>query len=177
MRRPVTEAELNQWEPLVCSLARHLAPDPDDRADLEQEGRIALLTAIPRLDNRPGKLITYLQTVVRGEMMKWLSNRSRTIRIPRNKAEAGHEGIRVESLDAYVTGTDHLAVLGRDGLADRVATLVDTAAVIQAAQLMPFERAGLSAVAFSSTPVSHARRQGAYLARRHLKKTLAERGA
>ena len=174
MSRAVTQAELDQWEPMVRGIARRLTPDPEDRADLEQEGRAALLTFIPRLDKRRGKPITYLYACVRGEMQKWLSSQARTIRIPRGKAESGHEGIPVESLDAY-PDTDSLPILAQDGLADRVATLIDAAAVIRAAKLMPFERSGLAAVAFSPSP-THTQRQGGYLARRKLERVLAERG-
>lgn len=56
--------------------------DSDVSKDLEQEGRLALWSAIKTYNPAKGKEKTYITTMIKMAMRKWLTANLRTIRIP-----------------------------------------------------------------------------------------------
>lgn len=54
------------------------------KKDLEQVGYIAIYTHINKIDEKKGNEKSYITTIIKYEMMKYLTNYGRTVRVPNN---------------------------------------------------------------------------------------------
>lgn len=83
----------------VISVAKgYSSGDPSRLSDLINEGNIGLVEAAETFDPTTGfKFISYAVWHIRKNMMKYMTDSSRTIRIPQNKSTALHQMREIES--------------------------------------------------------------------------------
>ena len=114
------QAALDAMEGVVRSLARRYADrDHDLWEDLCQEGRVAVIAALPRWRPERSALSTFMTYQARGRMQHYLRDRGRMIHLPGWVQERRVQGPTVVSLDAMIEdrGGERLPALARD---DRV---------------------------------------------------------
>ena len=74
---------LQQLRPMIASLSSRLAAGiPDQREDFEQEGALAILTALGRFDSTKGKAERYTARYAKGSLLnrrRWLISRRREL--------------------------------------------------------------------------------------------------
>lgn len=99
---------------------------PEFQSDLIQIGRMAALDAASKFDSTKGSLTAFTTTYIKYEMMKFLTNNARTIRIPANQQSEvhiptisistpiGEEGSTIEDFipasDTYIPPTQNEAL-------------------------------------------------------------------
>lgn len=80
------EAIINSNLRFVISVAKAYSQDPDLFAELVAAGNLGLVSAIEKFDHTKGfKFISYAVWHIRKEILQFLSENSRTIKIPTNK--------------------------------------------------------------------------------------------
>ncbi|PSL39817.1 RNA polymerase sigma-B factor [Labedella gwakjiensis] len=90
---------------LAEALAERWSTRPSERFDLRQVAYLGLVQAAKRFDRGRGVFAAFAASYIRGELMHYLRDTSRTIRLPRAIAEkAGPDGVAAPlSLDAALT--------------------------------------------------------------------------
>lgn len=97
------EEALRISEPIIRGLiGKYIRGNADDREDVGQECRVAVAKAAIAYQpsGSPG---AYFSTVAHNEIVRWLRDRSRVIRLPRSAYARGEESPRVISYDALET--------------------------------------------------------------------------
>ena len=90
-------------EPSICKLASIYARgNLQNYEDLCQEGRLAVVAALPRMDcaKYHTKPITYLLVAAKGAMRHWMRDYRQAIRFPGYLSERGGKGPPLDSYDA-----------------------------------------------------------------------------
>lgn len=97
----------------VISVAKMYSIDPEIFADLVSAGNIGLIDSLDKFDSSKGfKFISYAVWHIRKEMLKYLSENTRTIKIPVNKAQ--------ELKIIFETGAKIESELGREPSLDEI---------------------------------------------------------
>jgi RNA polymerase sigma-B factor len=109
---PERQRLIEQNLPLVRSLARPFAGRGETLDDLVQVGSIGLIKAVDRFDPRRGSLHAYAIPTIRGEIRRYLRDRSAPLRVPRLDQRLGRSPV------ALPLGDDTCAALVSDGLSE-----------------------------------------------------------
>lgn len=98
---------------LAEALAERWSTRPSDRLDLRQVAYLGLVQAARRFDRGRGVFAAFAASYIRGELMHYLRDSSRTMRVPRAVvASAGPAGVPTPlSLDAPLTVDGHAVPL------------------------------------------------------------------
>lgn len=78
------DLEIKQWERYITKMASTYTVNDYIKEELIQEGRIAISQAIDNYDENKGTKKTYIIQYIKGYFKKYLTNNTRTIRIPTN---------------------------------------------------------------------------------------------
>lgn len=91
-------------------LANRLAYDEEDRKDLYNEGLIGLWEAEQNYDETKGTFHSFAIMRMKGRMMRWMTNNSRTIRIPANQQNENRR-----TVDVLISTISIETPIGEDG--------------------------------------------------------------
>lgn len=85
-RRALREHVIREFRPLVRNLSRRFAQGGNSAEDIEQAGMLGLVKAIDRYDPAAatGGPLGFLVPSIRGEMKRYLRDRSWAVRVPRD---------------------------------------------------------------------------------------------
>ena len=83
---------IEQYLPLVRTLARRFSPRAEQLDDLAQVGALGLIKAVDRYDPRyGGSLAAYAIPTILGEISRYLRDSASLLRVPRSRRERGSE--------------------------------------------------------------------------------------
>ena len=95
-RAALRDHVIREFRPLVRNLSRRFAPGGNGAEDVEQAGMLGLVKAVDRYDPQAatGGPLGFLVPSIRGEMKRYLRDRSWSVRVPRDLKELA---VRVRS--------------------------------------------------------------------------------
>ena len=110
------EDALAMMEPTVLMWAERMCRgDREAREDLAQEGRLAVVTSLPRWRPEVASLRTFLGHCVRGAVLHWVRDRYRLIAVPAWAQERKRPYPVAVSLDAVLESDDRHPMLAATG--------------------------------------------------------------
>ena len=128
-------------EPSICKLASLYARgNLQNYEDLCQEGRLAVVAALPRMDcaKYHTKPITYLLVAAKGAMRHWMRDYRQAIRFPCYLSERGGKGPPLDSYDA-MPEPEQVLPAATDNVEEEALIAVWWAALQRYAKLSPYQ--------------------------------------